>query len=111
VDQRRQPDERRAQRLATSTTYSWQVRAVNGPDVTQADGGTWWGFTIESGQPGLPFADGFESGDTSAWSATVRRPCSYPSSCGGDVERQLSSDVRVVVVTIVAVQCCSWDIS
>jgi hypothetical protein len=57
--------------LAPSTTYSWQVRAVNGQGTTQADGGTWWGFTIESGQPELPFSDGFESGDTSAWSATV----------------------------------------
>jgi hypothetical protein len=57
--------------LGTSTTYSWQVRAVNGQGTTQADGGTWWGFTTESGQPELPFSDGFESGDTSAWSATV----------------------------------------
>ncbi|PWB67570.1 MAG: hypothetical protein C3F15_17745, partial [Holophagae bacterium] len=27
--------------------------------------------SCEAGEPGLPFSDGFESGDTSAWSATV----------------------------------------
>jgi hypothetical protein len=57
--------------LATSTSYSWQVRAVNGQGTTQADGGTWWQFTTQGGEPELLFADGFESGDTSAWSATV----------------------------------------
>ncbi len=31
--------------LGEGTTYSWQVRAVNGQGTTQADGGTWWQFT------------------------------------------------------------------
>jgi hypothetical protein len=57
--------------LATSTTYSWQVRAVNAQGNTPADGGTWWQFTTVAGQPELPFDDGFESGDTGAWSAAV----------------------------------------
>jgi hypothetical protein len=42
--------------LSQSTTYSWQVRAVNGQGTTQADGGTWWQFTTCTGQPTeLPF--------------------------------------------------------
>ena len=57
--------------LATGTTYSWQVRAVNAQGNTQANGGTWWLFTTLESQPTLPFADSFKSGDTSAWSATV----------------------------------------
>jgi hypothetical protein len=57
--------------LSEGTTYSWQVRAVNGQGTTQADGGTWWQFTTLVTQPELPFEDGFESGDTSAWSSTV----------------------------------------
>jgi hypothetical protein len=57
--------------LATSTTYSWQVRAVNGQGTTLADGGTWWQFTTQAAQLELPFDDGFESGDSSMWSATV----------------------------------------
>jgi hypothetical protein len=27
--------------------------------------------SCETGEPGLPFSDGFESGDTTAWSNTV----------------------------------------
>ena len=57
--------------LVVGTTYSWQVPAVNAQGNTQANGGTWWTFTTLDTQPDLPFADGFESGDTSAWSATV----------------------------------------
>jgi predicted phage tail protein len=57
--------------LATGTTFSWQVRAVNAQGNTQANGGAWWTFTTLDTQPDLPFEDGFESGDTSAWSATV----------------------------------------
>jgi hypothetical protein len=57
--------------LVAGTTYSWQVRAVNSQGNTQANGGTWWTFTTLDTQPDLPFEDGFESGDTSAWSATV----------------------------------------
>ena len=57
--------------LDEGTIYSWQVQAVNGQGTTQADSGTWWQFTTVTTQPDLPFDDGFESGDTSAWSATV----------------------------------------
>ncbi|PWB70003.1 MAG: hypothetical protein C3F15_14325, partial [Holophagae bacterium] len=34
--------------LDPETTYSWQVRAVNGQGSTQANGGTWWMFTTET---------------------------------------------------------------
>jgi len=32
--------------LSRRTTYYWQVRAVNGAGVTQANSGTWWKFAI-----------------------------------------------------------------
>jgi hypothetical protein len=50
--------------LDMGASYFWQVRAVNPEGSTQADGGSWWGFTTDA----MPFVDGFESGDTSAWS-------------------------------------------
>jgi len=52
--------------LEDETTYSWRVRSENvcGTGAASAV------FTFSTGRP-LPFADGFESGDTSAWSATV----------------------------------------
>jgi len=53
--------------LAEWTPYFWQVRAVNGGGSTDADGGSWWRFITT---PYL-FGDGFESGDTSAWTTTV----------------------------------------
>ena len=31
--------------LGQNDTYYWQVRAINGTGTTDADGGTWWGFT------------------------------------------------------------------
>ncbi len=53
--------------LLEGTAYSWQVKAVNSSGSTAADDGAWWWFVTT---PYL-FADGFEPGDTSAWSATV----------------------------------------
>ncbi|HPA82937.1 MAG TPA: immune inhibitor A, partial [Thermoanaerobaculales bacterium] len=53
--------------LLESTPYSWQVRAVNGNGSTEADDGAWWQFITT---PFL-FGDGFESGDSSAWTATA----------------------------------------
>jgi hypothetical protein len=53
--------------LVESTAYFWQVRAINGQGSTEADGGDWWWFITT---PYL-FSDGFESGDTSAWSVTM----------------------------------------
>ncbi len=38
--------------LSYGSTYYWQVRAVNGGDLTLADGGTWWNFTTLSLPPG-----------------------------------------------------------
>ena len=34
-----------ATNLLASTTYSWQVRAVNGGGTTDANTGTWWKFS------------------------------------------------------------------
>ena len=53
--------------LSEWTTYFWQVRAVNGSGSTLANGGSWWWFITT---PYL-FFDGFESGDTSLWTATL----------------------------------------
>ena len=53
--------------LTEWTAYFWQVRAVNGGGSTDADGGSWWWFITT---PYL-FGDGFESGDTSAWTTTM----------------------------------------
>jgi outer membrane protein assembly factor BamB len=52
--------------LEDEATYSWRVRSENicGTGTASAV------FTFSTGSP-LPFAEGFESGDTSAWSATV----------------------------------------
>ena len=38
--------------LSTSTTYFWQVRAVNAGGTTPANTGTWWGFTTVPQAPG-----------------------------------------------------------
>ena len=55
--------------LAEDTTYYWRVASENlcGLGVTS----TVFSFTTLIPQPPLPFSDGFESGDTTAWSATV----------------------------------------
>ena len=52
--------------LESATTYYWRVTSENacGP------GGTSTVFSFET-LSAMPFADGFESGDTSAWSTTV----------------------------------------
>jgi len=41
--------------LAANYTYYWQVRAVNSSGSVEADGGTWWSFTIQSA-PSCTFA-------------------------------------------------------
>jgi photosystem II stability/assembly factor-like uncharacterized protein len=38
--------------LANTTTYYWQVRAVNTHGSTAADGGLWWSFTTQPPPPG-----------------------------------------------------------
>ena len=52
--------------LEEETNYHWRVRSENacGPGTASIV------FSFTTGIP-LPFEDGFESGDTSAWSATV----------------------------------------
>jgi hypothetical protein len=52
--------------LEEETSYHWQVRSENacGPGAASTV------FSFTTGSP-LPFDDGFESGDTSAWSSTV----------------------------------------
>jgi len=52
--------------LEGETTYYWRVRSENLCGAGAAS--TVFSFTTEEL---MPFADGFESGDTSAWSATV----------------------------------------
>jgi len=49
--------------LSPSTTYYWQVRALNGGGTTDADGGAFWSFTTAGAgptisTPGLPWAQG-----------------------------------------------------
>jgi hypothetical protein len=48
--------------LTPTTSYYWQVRANNASGTTNADGGTWWSFTI-AGSPTGPTA-GFWESDT-----------------------------------------------
>jgi len=55
--------------LQPETTYYWRVRAENLCGTGAAS--TTFSLTTQAGEPALPFEDGFESGDTSAWSATV----------------------------------------
>ena len=43
---------------------------IVGPDLSY-NGGFNDGFVAKVSSPGLPFVDGFESGDSSAWSATL----------------------------------------
>ena len=38
--------------LTTSTTYYWQVRAINPGGSTDANGGSWWSFTTVPPAPG-----------------------------------------------------------
>lgn len=38
--------------LAFNTTYQWQVRARNASGVTNANGGGWWTFTLQTAGPG-----------------------------------------------------------
>lgn len=38
--------------LSTSTTYSWQARAVNLAGTAYANGGAWWSFTTQALPPG-----------------------------------------------------------
>ncbi len=44
--------ERALSGLTTGTTYTWQVRAVNGSGTTLADGGLWWSFTTQAASAG-----------------------------------------------------------
>lgn len=37
--------------LAPGGTYTWQVRAVNTDGSTEADGGSWWTFTLQGNEP------------------------------------------------------------
>ncbi len=39
--------------LSQSTTYYWQVRAVNNEGTREADGGEWWSFTTAPSRPGF----------------------------------------------------------
>jgi len=39
--------------LSQSTTYYWQVRAINNEGTREADGGIWWSFTTAPSRPGL----------------------------------------------------------
>ena len=38
--------------LSYITEYQWQVRAVYAGGTTAANGGTWWGFTVQIAPPG-----------------------------------------------------------
>jgi alpha-tubulin suppressor-like RCC1 family protein len=82
--------------LSPTTTYYWQVRAVNVNGNTEADGGTWWSFTTIAAPPGdfgktAPAVDAVvTTNPTLSWSTSSRAE-SYEycydttddSSCGG----------------------------
>lgn len=53
---------------SNSTADLWDVNLVN-PDNPLIAGD--WGTVLAPGYPGLVFADGFESGDLTAWSSTA----------------------------------------
>jgi len=42
--------------LVPGTTYYWQVRHGSGASAVDADGGTWWAFTLLGQPPPAPFA-------------------------------------------------------
>ncbi len=62
--------------LDESTTYSWQVRAVNTFGSTEADGGTWWAFTTE----GLPLPGAFSK--TAPANGATNQPTSLSLTWG-----------------------------
>ena len=64
--------------LTPATSYYWQVRANNTLGTTNADGGTWWTFTIAAGSPPGDFnksapangATGQPANPTLSWGAS-----------------------------------------
>ena len=56
--------------LQQGTTYYWRVASENFCGLGTPS--TVFSFTTEAAIPPLPFEDGFESGDTSSWTATVQ---------------------------------------
>jgi len=59
--------------LTPATSYYWQVRANNTLGTTNANGGTWWAFTIASGPSGPTPGFWQSSGDTTEFYVTPDR--------------------------------------
>ncbi len=56
--------------LELSTTYYWQVRAVNATATVAANNGTWWSFKTQSGSPN-PFYKSLPATDSTGQSTTL----------------------------------------
>jgi len=54
--------------LTPAASYYWQVRANNASSTTNADGGTWWSFTVAASPPPGIVNGNFESGSGVGWS-------------------------------------------
>ncbi len=65
--------------LSTSTTYYWQVHAINPGGTTDANSGTWWSFTT---LPAAPGAFGKSSPANSATNVSLSPTLSWTSSSG-----------------------------
>jgi hypothetical protein len=69
--------------MANDTTYYWRIDEVNAAGTTT---GVVWSFTTESAPLGLPWTDGFESGDlvTGGWTTSGNASASNKAEYTGN---------------------------
>src|SRR5262249_14782714 len=70
--------------LGPSTTYFWQVRAVNVVATTSADGGAWWQFTTASAPPVRVNVAAAANGATAIGSSTFSGAFPASGAINGD---------------------------